>query len=455
MSTDPSTGSKEREKAREPDQAKEQERSASDSPAPSSFTLPEEYTSQKRAAVERRIQQAIEVLAERKHILVLMHNDPDPDAIASGWAMEQLIRHYLPDADLTLGHGGLIGRAENRTMVKLFTPHLRHFSRLEVTEERALDAFDAIVLVDTQPAAGNHLLYGTETPLERIVWAVDHHPPRRSQTRALVHDVRPEIGACSTLLAEYLAAVSLVPDAALATALFYGIKSDTRGLSRQATPLDTWAYMATRNLADIDLLNKIEQVRLPRSYFRSLSDALANTTIYHCAAVSPNGSEEEGASEEEAAASASNPSAAKPNEREKERRNEANGEENGIPPCEGDVTVSLLFDMTRPDMAAEVADLLMRLENVSWAICLGIYEDRIVISVRTDVPDARAGRLVRSIVGRNGTAGGHDTMAGGRIHLPNATPAERVAFLHNLVPRFLRALGVADAHGDPLLKSRE
>ena len=452
MSIDPSTRSREREQTKEQDpaeeQAREKERPAGDDSERPLFALPEEYKPQKRAAVERRIQQAMEILAERKQILVLMHNDPDPDAIASGWAMEQLIRHYLPDANLTLGHGGLIGRAENRTMVKLFTPHLRHFARLEVTEGHALDAFDAIVLVDTQPAAGNHLLYGTEIPLERIVWAVDHHPPRRSQTRALVHDVRPEIGACSTLLAEYLAAVGLVPDAALATALFYGIKSDTRGLSRQATPLDTWAYMATRNLADIELLNKIEQVRLPRSYFRSLSDALANTTIYHCAAVSPNGTEEERTSEE--AGAASNPS---PDEQE--RRNEANGEENGIPPCEGDVTVSLLFDMTRPDMAAEVADLLMRLENVSWAICLGIYEDRIVISVRTDVPDARAGRLVRSIVGRNGTAGGHDTMAGGRIHLPNATPAERVAFLHNLVPRFLRALGVADAHGDPLLKSRE
>ncbi len=455
MSTDPSTESRERDQAQDREQAKEQERPAGDGPERPPFTLPEEYTPQKRAAVERRIQQAMEILAQRKRILVLMHNDPDPDAIASGWAMEQIIRHFLPQADLTLGHGGLIGRAENRTMVKLFTPHLRHFSRLEVTEERALDVFDAIVLVDTQPAAGNHLLYGTETPLERIVWAVDHHPPRRSQTRAIVHDVRPEIGACSTLLAEYLAAVGLVPDAALATALFYGIKSDTRGLSRQATPLDTWAYMATRNLADIELLNKIEQVRLPRSYFRSLSDALANTTIYHCAAVNSENSQEEETAPETAPNPTSGSSGRKRNGPERTGRNEANGEENGIPPCEGDVTVSLLFDMTRPDMAAEVADLLMRLENVSWAICLGIYEERIVISVRTDVPDARAGRLVRSIVGRNGTAGGHDTMAGGRIHLPNATPAERVAFLHNLVPRFLRALGVADAHGDPLLKSRE
>ena len=123
-------------------------------------------------------------------------------------------------------------------------------------------------------------------------------------------------------------------------------------------------------------------------------------------------------------------------------------------PCIGDVAISLLFDMKRPDMAAEVADLLLRLEDLCWAVCLGIFEDRLVISIRSDAPEARAGRLVRGIVGRSGTAGGHDNMAGGRIHLPSATPAERVAELHTLVPRFLKELGVAEAVGDPLLESK-
>jgi nanoRNase/pAp phosphatase (c-di-AMP/oligoRNAs hydrolase) len=424
------------------------------------YSLPDDYTPQKRTATERRFQQATELLRDKKHVLILLHNDPDPDAIASGWAMEQLLHHALPKVKLTLGHGGLIGRAENRTMVELFTPHVKYIARSEVTE--TLAQFDAIVMVDTQPAAGNHLLYGLDYPPENIVFAIDHHPPRRSQTRALVHDVRPEVGACATILSEYLAATDFTPSAALATALFYGVKSDTRGLSRHATPLDSWAYMVLRNLVDIDLLNKIEQVRLPRSYFRSLSDALANTTIYHCPTANGKTSQtmDESAPEPDKPDSRADddpdhPSAGMTPATGKKANGSKESEEEGIPPCVGDVTVSLLFNMTRPDMAAEVADLMLRLENVSWAICLGIFEDRIVISVRTDVSDARAGRLVRSIVGRNGTAGGHDTMAGGRVHLPDATPAERVASLHTLVPRFLRELGVADAHGDPLLKSAD
>jgi nanoRNase/pAp phosphatase (c-di-AMP/oligoRNAs hydrolase) len=412
-----------------------------DQPTPA-LALPADYTAQKKAAVERRLQQLAEVLADRNRILVLLHSDPDPDAIASGLAMERILRHLLPEKAVTLSYGGMIGRAENRTMASLFTPHIVHIPAAEAAARLA--QYDAIALVDTQPGAGNHILYGTQYPLEDVVMAIDHHPPKRAQTRAVIQDVRPEIGACSTMLCEYLAAMELTPDPVLATALFYGIKSDTLGLSRHTTALDAWAYMVLRNLVDTPLLNRIEQVRLPVEYFRSLNEALDNTALYRCAAnraevsrnqVTPDTGEQQ-----------ARPVAANGNGTEAEA-----GEENGTGPCTGDVAVSLLYEMKRPDMAAEVADLMLRLEDVSWAICLGIYQERLVISLRTDVPEAQAGRLVRSIVGRNGSAGGHDTMAGGRIHLPDQTPAERVAALHGLVPRFLHVLGVGDASGEPLL----
>lgn len=378
------------------------------------LTLPADYTPQRKSALERRIQQAIELIESRKHTLILMHNDPDPDTIASGRAMEILFKTFLPDARYTLAHGGLIGRSENRTMAEILIPHALRIPTFEA--EKALKDYDAIVMVDTQPGASNHLLYDLDYPSDALILAVDHHPPKRSQVRAVIHDVRPEIGACSTMLCEYLAVSEIDIDEQLATALFYGIKADTRGLGRHSDALDLWAYTTLRNFIDTDMLNEIEHVQLPRSYFRALSDALDDTKLYHC----PPGA--------------------------------ADAKSDGFP-CVGDVAISLLFDMTRPDLAAEVADLLLRLEGVCWAICLGIYEHRLVISVRSDLPDARSGRLVRSIVGRSGTAGGHDTMAGGRIHLENSTPAERIAELHALVPRFLKELGVADAVGSPLLET--
>jgi len=383
-----------------------------------------DFSTQRISAGERRIQQLRSLLTDRRNILVLMHNDPDPDAIAAGYALERLIRHLLPDAPVTLGHGGMIGRAENRTMAQLIAPHAIRIPTFEAGA--VLPAYDAILLVDTQPSAGNHLLYEIDYPPEQVILAVDHHPPKRSQTRAVIHDVRPEVGAAATLMAEYVATAEMEIDEILATALFYGIKSDTRGLSRHTTDLDIWAYTALRNFVNTELLNQIEHVQLPRSYFRGISDALMNTMLYRCP----------------------EPELGKASQ---DKQGEEDEEEPEDQPCSGYITVSLLFQMKRPDMASEVADLMLRMEDVSWAICLGIFDDRLVISVRADKPNAQAGRLVRSIVGKTGTAGGHDTMAGGRIHVPNASPAQRIAELHTLVPRFLQSLGAGEVAGFPLL----
>ena len=390
------------------------------------LSLPADFSIQRKSAGERRIQQLRGLLADRRNILVLMHNDPDPDAIAAGYALERLLRHFLPVAPVTLGHGGMIGRAENRTMAHLIAPHALRIPTFEAAA--VLPTYDAILLVDTQPSASNHLLYEVDYPPEQVILAVDHHPPKRSQTRAVIHDVRPEVGAAATLLAEYVATAEMEIDDTLATALFYGIKSDTRGLSRHTTDLDIWAYSALRNFVSTELLNQIEHVQLPRSYFRGISDALTSTMLYRCPEANGENLAKIDSSEQY----------------------EADGNDNGTA-CTGYISVSLLFQMKRPDMASEVADLMLRMEDVSWAICLGIFEDRLVISVRADKPSAQAGRLVRSIVGKNGTAGGHDTMAGGRIHVPNASPAQRIAGLHALVPRFLQMLGAGEAAGMPLL----
>ena len=388
------------------------------------LALPADFSIQRKSAGERRIQPLRGLLADRQNILVLMHNDPDPDAIAAGYALERLIRHLLPDAPVTLGHGGMIGRAENRTMAHLLAPHTLRIPTFEAAE--VLPTYDAILLVDTQPGAGNHLFYEINYPLEQVILAVDYHPPRRGQIRAVLHDVRPEVGAAASLLAEYVATAEMEIDNTLATALFYGIKSDTRGLSRHTTDLDIWAYLALRNFVNTELLNRIEHVQLPRAYFRGINDALTSTMLYRCP-------EETGESISRS---------------ESDEQDEA--DDNGMA-CTGFISVSLLFQMKRPDMASEVADLMLCMEDVSWSICLGIFEDRLVISVHTGKPNARAGRLVRSIVGKNGTAGGHDTMAGGRIHVPNASLAQRIAELHGVVPRFLRMLGAGESVGVPLL----
>ena len=453
------------------------------------LSLPPDYTAQRRSSTEKKIQQIAEQVEGRNNLLILMHNDPDPDAISSARALEELMRLLSPTTRITLGHGGIIGRAENLTMADLIIPHGVRIPLDSAAEK--ISEYDGVMLVDTQPNAANHLLLNTDYPRENVLLAIDHHPPRRSQMRAMVHDVRPEVGASATILCEYLAVAAVPVDAQLATALFYGIKADTLGLSRHTSDMDIWAYSTLRHLIETDLLNCIEHVQLPRTYYRSISDALANTTIYS-ARLRVTGNGENDLDETDESLDAGKPDDAPDapdqvndyrsdlqrfeldvielsrmlaSDQTNDFRSDsdpdetAESTENGDGPDPdpeqiGDIAISLLFDVERPDMAAEVADLLMRMENVSWSICLAIYRDRAVISVRTDNVDARAGRLVRSIVGRNGAAGGHHTMAGGRILLPNKTPAERIAELHALVPRFLNELGAGDDVGVPLLEAK-
>ena len=443
--------------------------------------LPEDYGGRRRSSIERRVQQIVELVEGKNNLLVLMHNDPDPDAIASARALEELLRIHAPATGVTLGHGGIIGRAENRTMADEIVPHKVRISQRAAAAE--MSVYDGVMLVDTQPVAANHLLWSTDYPGEEVLAAIDHHPPRRSQLRAKVHDVRPDVGASSTLLCEYLAVAEVPIDRRLATALFYGIKSDTLGLSRQTSALDIWAYSTLRHLVETDLLNRIEHVQVPRTYFRSISDALANTTIYTVSM--PSAVDEEDEEDEEEAEEAEEileedetdgyrsdlerfdldiialsrmlaPGSPGPPTGEQDGGEDADGgDEESEEETEraGDIAVSLLFDMPRPDMAAEVADLLMRMENVAWVVCLGIFQDQGVMSVRASDSNAKAGRLVRIIAGRNGSAGGHNTMAGGRIHLPDKTPAERIAELHALVPRFLKELGAGDDMGVALLEA--
>jgi nanoRNase/pAp phosphatase (c-di-AMP/oligoRNAs hydrolase) len=228
---------------------------------------------------------------------------------------------------------------------------------------------EAVALVDTQPGAGNNaLLLFPESPVAIVL---DHHPLRESAVRARFADVRPDVGATSTILTEYLRAADIEPSPQLATALFYGIKTDTMGLGRGAGPADVDAYFYLQPRIDIQALVQIERAQVPLEYFQSLSATLQAAHIYD------------------------------------------------------GVVISYLGPMRRPDMAAEMADLLPRLEGARWVICMGTYGSELILSVRTDTEES-AGRLVQRIVGKRGSAGGHGMMAGGQIPLRDI-PAEALA----------------------------
>jgi hypothetical protein len=99
-------------------------------------------------------------------------------------------------------------------------------------------------------------------------------------------------------------------------------------------------------------------------------------------------------------------------------------------------------------MVAEIADLLLRMERITWAFCTAEMGDRLLISIRSCQPSARCGRLLRRLLARSGSGGGHHNMAAGYVDLGSCTPEERLARRDQLVRGIL-------AHVDPRIKQSE
>ena len=134
---------------------------------------------------------------------------------------------------MTLAYGGLIGRAENRAMVRQLRMPVLPVHRVNANE------FDLLGLVDTQPEIGNHSLPDADLP----VVCIDHHPARPESEQMAFHDVGGDAGATSTLLTNYLRAAGVTPRPPVATALFYGIKSDTRDPVPWQVNCRIWQYL--------------------------------------------------------------------------------------------------------------------------------------------------------------------------------------------------------------------
>lgn len=331
-----------------------------------------------------RLNGLADALAGAEQVLILPHNNPDPDAIASALALQSLVTEHLllPAA---VAYQGAIGRAENRALMRYLDFPLKRVSAADLKRASHL------VLVDTQPDAGN-----TPLPAGCIPDVViDHHPLRNAYRQATYADIRPQVGATASLLVEYLRAANLSISPTLATALFYGIKTDTQGLERGAAECDRAAFGYLGPQVDLAAIFKIEHAPMPTDYFSTLTFALQSARCYD------------------------------------------------------HVVVSYLGAMSYPDLAANIADFFMRRQGSRWVFCAGIHKEHLYLSVRTSYQQG-AGRLIQSVVGARGSAGGHGSMAGAQIPLNGETPDE---LIDELCRHFLAQLDVpADQLGEPLVQ---
>jgi len=339
-------------------------------------------------SAEPRLAQLKAALSGGGGMLILTHDNPDPDALASAFALFKLVQTFDGIA-ARIGFGGFVGRAENRTMVRELQLPVQQMSRVN------FDDTDIIALVDTQPGTLNNSLPEDQ----RATIVIDHHPLRPETKKVKFSDVREGCGSTCTIMTQYLQAAGVPLEGDVATALFYGIQSETQDLGREAERADIEASLALYPGADRELISRIRYPDLGRPYFRSLHRSL---------------------------------------ERARTR---------------GPVIISYIGMLDYPDLVAELADFYLRFEGAYWSFCIGQFEEDIVISIRTSLRDAAAGDLLRRVVGKDGSAGGHGMMAGARVRIIDLSAEDVRLKMEELVNRFIKELGVEDETGGGLLES--
>ena len=286
---------------------------------------------------------------------------------------------------------GLISRAENRAMVDLL--------RLDLTPVEQVEWLpgDAVVMVDSQPNTGRHTLCQS-APLYGVL---DHHETPGDLDDLPFADIRPSLGATCTLVTKYLCEQDVAIPERVATALLYGIETEVTGYPREAGPDDDKALVTLYPIADKDLIAQIRNARLPHSHFECLLQALQSSFIYDR------------------------------------------------------LIISWVNPLPQPEQAAEVCDFMVRFDEVDWAVCAGVVNDSLILSVRAAKENGKAGEMLRKVVGELGKAGGHDRRAGGCIRLTSCSASAIEDLQAELRRRFLKALKIEDVRGQRLVPLRE
>jgi nanoRNase/pAp phosphatase (c-di-AMP/oligoRNAs hydrolase) len=335
-----------------------------------------------RPELEKKL---LPLIRGKRKVLIITHENPDPDSIAAALGLGYIFRKTMGVSSV-IAYSGIIGRAENRAMVRILGIDLIHLDTIVPRN------FSIIAVVDCQPHTGNLSLPKGVFPA--II--IDHHPSTKASSKAAYLDISRNVGSTSTIVTHYLRVLGLEVDRKVATALFYGIKSDTRDLGRESTEEDMKAstYLFPHILQR--KLSRIEHPDLPRQYFVELNAVLKSAMIY------------------------------------------------------GDAVIARVETIAWPEMIGEYADELIQMDGIRWCMCYGRHNGSLLFSIRTKRTNYMAGVLAHKICHGIGKGGGHETFAAGKIDLAYAL--KKVKDPEDiLVKRFLKEAATRGALPVPLI----
>jgi nanoRNase/pAp phosphatase (c-di-AMP/oligoRNAs hydrolase) len=287
---------------------------------------------------------------------------------------------------------GSISRAENCAMIKALEIDLVPLEKHTWTPE------SAVIMVDSQPKTGRHSFNG-EIPIFAVI---DHHQTPGDLEHIPFQDVRCSLGATCSIVTRYLMEQDIDIPERVATCLYYGIETELAGYPREASPIDDGAMQFLFPHVNQDILAQIRNAPLPEAFFEAFLQALQSSFIYD------------------------------------------------------KLMVSWINDLPNPELAAQVVDFMIRHEDIHWAMCAGIHDGRMILSMRTNLPRGRAGEILRQVAQKlGGRAGGHDRRAGGYIPLSSTSASAIDQLQSELRRRLLKALQIDETRGRRLVPRKE
>ena len=310
-----------------------------------------EHPFPKSVSISERCKRLFEIVSPEDTVAVMI--DADPDAMASALALKRLF--WRKAKKTVIFHINVIKRADNLSLIKLLKIEQQHIRKLNAAE------FTKWAIVDSQPH--HHEQLGKY----RYDIIIDHHPLGKN-SMAPFADIREEYGANSTILTEYLRAAKIKPSPRLATALFYGIKTDTDNFARPTTPNDINAFRYLYQFVNTNIIKKIESSEMTKKTLSDFRTALENLTFVK------------------------------------------------------DKAFIHMGKVDNPDILVIMADFFLKMAEATWCIVSGVYGQKLIIIFRNAGFRLDAGKTARRLFGKWGSAGGHRSAARAEIPLHEIDP---------------------------------
>ena len=277
----------------------------------------------------------------------------DPDSIASAFALKRLFWRKVKKVHIV--RINKIERADNLAFISLLNLRLQHIRNFKSSEATKW------AIVDSQP--NHHEAFGKF----RFDFIIDHHPVSNNLEAAFI-DIRADYGANSTILTEYLKASKIKPSMRLATALYYGIKTDTNSFVRDSVSNDIKAFRYLYESANLNIIKKIESSEMTKKTLTSFKKAIKRLTFVKQTAVIHMGKVQD--------------------------------------------TATLVI----------MADFFMKMAEVTCSVVSGIHERKLVVILRNAGFRRDAGKMAQKMFDQVGSAGGHKSMARAEISLDQIKP---------------------------------